>query len=122
MQGFHDILPSVNGEFLGPFFPKMPHYFSFVKQIKQSAKTFHFIGNKDGVGILFVSIQHHFRYAKSTPSELQTILRRPVFTDIILSRFLFFVSTVDFPYLYLSFPIFLWLEQIFIFICVFDPY
>jgi hypothetical protein len=35
---------------------------------------------------------------------------------------MFFVSTVDFPHLHLPFPIFLWLEPIFVFICVFNPY
>ncbi|MDR1232822.1 MAG: IS982 family transposase [Puniceicoccales bacterium] len=44
MQGFQDILPGVSGEFLRPFFPKMPNYSSFMKQIKRQAKTFHFIG------------------------------------------------------------------------------
>jgi hypothetical protein len=35
---------------------------------------------------------------------------------------MFFASTVDFPHSCLPFPIFLWLEPIFVFICVFNPY
>jgi hypothetical protein len=43
-RDFKTFYRGANGEFLRPFFPKMPNYSSSMKQIKRRAKTFHFIG------------------------------------------------------------------------------
>jgi hypothetical protein len=107
MQSFHDTLPRVNRELFRPFFPETPNYLSFMKHMKRQAKTFHFIGNKGGAGVLFVSIQRHFRYAKMYAIGTSKHSTHKLFTDIILSRFIFSVLTVDFPYLHLSSSIFL---------------
>jgi hypothetical protein len=43
-----------------------------MKQTKRQAKIFRFIGNKGGAGVLFVSIQRHFRCAKCKHRNLKT--------------------------------------------------